>query len=61
MRNILGGWRLVKTGTHDNESTMEARSVARKLWAIYSELIRAGFREDQSLALLLKLIAVEEK
>lgn len=52
---------MVKTGTHDNESTMEARSVARKLWAIYSELVRAGFREDQSLALLLKLIAVEEK
>ena len=51
----------MKTGTRDNESTMEARSVARKLWVIYSELIRAGFREDQSLALLLKLIAVEGK
>ena len=51
----------MKTGTHDNESTMEARSLARQLWIIYSELVKAGFREDQSLALLLKLIAVEEK
>ena len=51
----------MKTGMHHNESTMEARSLARKLWVIYSELIRAGFREDQSLALLLKLIAVEGK
>ena len=51
----------MKTGTHHNESRMEARSLARELWIIYSELVRAGFREDQSLALLLKLIAVEEK
>jgi hypothetical protein len=49
----------MKTGTHHNESRMEARNIARKLWMIYSELVRAGFREDQSLALLLKLIAVE--
>lgn len=51
----------MKTGTHHNESTMESRSLARKLWVIYSELVRAGFREDQSLALLLKLIAAEGK
>jgi hypothetical protein len=51
----------MKTGTHHNESTMEARGLAKKLWVIYSELIRAGFREDQSLALLLKLIATEGK
>ena len=50
----------MKTGTHHNESKTVARSVARELWVIYSELVRAGFREDQSLALLLKLIAVEE-
>jgi hypothetical protein len=49
----------MKTRTHHNESRMEARSIAGKLWMIYSELVRAGFREDQSLALLLKLIAVE--
>ena len=48
----------MKTGTHHNELKMEARNIARKLWMIYSELVRAGFREDQSLALLLKLIAV---
>jgi len=51
----------MKTGTYHNESRMEARNIARELWIIYSELVRAGFREDQSLALLLKLIAVEEK
>ena len=54
IKNIIGGWRLMKTGTHHNELKMEARSIARKLWMIYSELVRAGFREDQSLALLLK-------
>ena len=48
----------MKTGTRHNELKMEARSIARKLWMIYSELVRVGFREDQSLALLLKLIAV---
>jgi hypothetical protein len=51
----------MKIGTYHNESRIEARSIARELWIIYSELVRAGFREDQSLALLLKLIAVEEK
>ena len=51
----------MKTGTHHNESRMEAKSLARKLWIIYSELVKAGFREDQSLALLLKLIPVEGK
>ena len=51
----------MKIGTYHNESRMEARRIARELWIIYSELVRAGFREDQSLALLLKLIAVEEK
>lgn len=58
----------MKTGTDHNESRMEARSVAmgarsvaRELWVIYSELVRAGFREDQSLAILLKLIAVGEE
>ena len=59
IKNIIGGWRLMKTGTRHNELKMEARSIARKLWMIYSELVRVGFREDQSLALLLKLIAVE--
>jgi hypothetical protein len=58
---MIGGWRLMETGTHHNESRMGARSLARELWAIYSELVRAGFREDQSLALLLKLIALGEK
>jgi len=48
----------MKTGTHHNESRTVAESVARELWVIYSELVRVGFREDQSLALLLKLIAV---
>ena len=51
----------MKTGTHHNESKTIARSIARELWIIYSELVKAGFREDQSLALLLKLIAVEGK
>jgi hypothetical protein len=51
----------MKTETLHDESRMEAKGLARKLWVIYSELIKAGFREDQSLALLLKLIAVEGK
>lgn len=51
----------MKTETHHNESRTEAKRLARELWVVYSELIEAGFREDQSLALLLKLIALEEK
>lgn len=51
----------MKTKTHDNESRTAARRLARELWVVYSELIEAGFREDQSLALMLKLIALEEE
>lgn len=50
----------MKTGRYYNESRTAARKMARELWIVYSELVRAGFRKDQSLALLLKLIAVEE-
>ena len=62
----LGDW--MKMGTYriyydpqQHELRMEARDTARKMWIIYSELVRAGFSEDQSLTLLLKLIAVEGK
>ena len=51
----------MKTETHHNEARTAAKRLARELWVVYSELIEAGFREDQSLALLLKLIALEEK
>ena len=60
----VGDWMKIETyRTHydpHHEFRMEARDAARKMWIVYSELVRAGFREDQSLALLLKLIAVEE-
>jgi len=58
---MIGGWRLMKTETHHNEARTAAKRLARELWVVYSELIEAGFREDQSLALLLKLIALGEK
>jgi len=58
---MIGGWRLMKTETHQNESRTAAKRLARELWVVYSELVKVGFREDQSLALLLKLIALEEK
>ncbi len=50
----------MKIGTYHNELRMVARDVARKMWVVYSELVGAGFGEDQSLALLLELIAEEE-
>jgi hypothetical protein len=55
----VGDW--MKIGTYHNELRMAAREVARKMWVIYSELVRAGFSEDQSLALLLELIAEGEE
>ena len=51
----------MKTETHHNESRTAAKRLARELWIVYSELVKVGFHEDQSLALLLKLIALEEK
>ena len=42
-----------------HELRMGARGVARKMWVVYSELVRAGFSEDQSLALMLELIVEE--
>lgn len=60
----VGDW--MKMGTYHthydphHELRMEARGVAREMWVVYSELVRAGFSEDQSLALMLKLIVEEE-
>jgi hypothetical protein len=60
----VGDW--MKIGTYHirynphHELRMAAREVARKMWVIYSELVRAGFSEDQSLALLLELTAEEK-
>ena len=49
----------MKTETHQNESRTAAERLARELWVVYSELVKVGFREDQSLALLLKLLEEE--
>ena len=54
----VGNWMRIET--YHNELRMAAREVARKMWVIYSELIRAGFSEDQSLVLLLELTAKEK-
>ena len=60
----LGDW--IKMGTYyinynpQHELRTEARDVARKMWIVYSELVKAGFSEDQSLALLLELIVKEK-
>ena len=59
----VGDW--IKIGTYHThydpyyELRMKARDVAREMWIVYSELVRAGFSEDQSLALMLELIAEE--
>jgi hypothetical protein len=56
----LGDW--IKMGTYriyydpQHELRTEARDAARKMWIVYSELVRAGFSEDQSLVLLLELM-----
>lgn len=61
----VGDW--VKIGTYHihydpyYELRMRARDVAREMWIVYSELLEAGFSEDQSLTLLLKLIGEEEE
>ena len=49
----------MKIETHRIESTTAAERLARELWVVYSELVKVGFREDQSLALLLKLLEEE--
>jgi hypothetical protein len=60
----LGDW--IKMGTYriyydpQHELRMEARDAARKMWIVYSELVRAGFSEDQSLVLLLELMVREK-
>ena len=60
----VGDW--IKIGTYHihydphHELRMGARDAARAMWIVYSELVRAGFSEDQSLALLLELTAKEK-
>ena len=60
----VGDWMKIETyHTHYDpyhELRMKARGVAREMWVIYSELVRAGFSEDQSLTLMLELMAEEE-
>ena len=51
----------MKTETHQNEARTAAKRLAKEMWVVYSELVKVGFREDQSLALLLKLIALEKE
>jgi len=61
----VGDW--IKIGTYHthydpyHELRMKARGAAREMWVVYSELVRAGFSEDQSLALMLELMAEEEE
>lgn len=60
----IGDWMEIGTYCADydpyHELRMKVRGVAREMWVVYSELLRAGFSEDQSLALMLKLIEEEE-
>ena len=49
----------MKIETRRIKNDSKAERLARELWVVYSELVKVGFREDQSLALLLKLIALE--
>ena len=60
----VGDW--MKIGTYHthydphHELRMKTRGLAREMWVVYSELVRAGFSEDQSLAIMLELIVKEE-